>query len=178
MFLLTLFSGPYALLARWAVLGIACLALWGHGWIKGNQHGTEKLTEYQAAQAIDAVKLIAKQTEVTEVIRTKYIDRVQTIKEKGDAIIVAVPQYITVKDDSACVINRGFQRLHDASASNISPAPGGDNDSATGLALSTTLGIVSQNYTTYHQVAARLVACQDWISAQYEASNGKALTSP
>jgi hypothetical protein len=172
-FLTTLFSGPWAVVARFAALGIAIAGIFGYGWIKGNQHGTEKLTAYQAEQALATAKVIIKQGEVTETIRTKYVDRVKTIKEAGDAIIQAVPIYITTQNDSACVINRGAQRLHDSAAANTVPATAsGDNDSPTKLTLSVTLGTVAANYQTYHQVAARLVACQDWIAGQFEAANG------
>ena len=173
---MTLFSSPYALIARWVVLAIACAALWGHGWFKGNNHGTDKLTDYIGEQAVASAKVTAKQVEVTEKIRIKYVEHTKTIKEKGDEITMLVPVYITSKDDAACVINRGAQRLHD-SAANTVPAPAsGDNDSPTSLKLSTVLGTVAGNYQTYHQVAARLVACQDWISSQYQAVNGTPLS--
>lgn len=167
--LLSLFSGPYALLARWATLGIACLALFGYGWFKGNAHGTAKLTEYQAEQVVASVKVATKQAEVTEVIRTKYVDRVKTVKEKGDAIETLIPIYITSADDADCFITTGARIVHDSAADNKVPAPPSGTDGASsGLALSATLGTVTKNYTTYHEVAARLRALQDWTNAQHK----------
>jgi uncharacterized membrane protein len=174
-----LFSGPYALIARFAVLGIACLALFGYGWFKGNEHGTQKLTDYIGEQAVATAKVIVRQGEVTEKVRTQYVDRVKTIKEAGDAIIQTVPIYITQKDNDACVIHRGARIVHDSAAAGTVPPPSdGTDGEATKLTLALTLGTVAANYQIYHQTAARLVACQDWIASQFEAANGKALTAP
>ena len=43
---------PYRLLA----LAILAAALWGHGWIKGAQHGERKLQAFVQQQAVDAGK--------------------------------------------------------------------------------------------------------------------------
>lgn len=173
---LTLFSGPYALLARWAVLGLACAALFGYGWFKGNEHGTEKLTKYVQEQALATQRVIVKQGAVTETVRTEYVNKVKVIKEKGNEITKLVPVYVTVADDDACHVNTGFRVVHDAAAGNIvPPPPSGTDATASGLTLSTSLGTVTQNYTTYHEVAERLRKLQQWTRDQYKATNGEEL---
>ncbi len=47
---------------------------------------------------------------------TQYVDRVQTIRLKGDTIIKEIPRYVPIQADASCVVPRGFVRLHDAAA--------------------------------------------------------------
>lgn len=170
------FSGPFALLARWVVFLLTCLALWGHGWFKGNEHGSAKLATYVGEQLTASVKVQAKQVLVTERVVKRYIDRVQTIKEKGDAIIKEIPVYVTPKDDDACRINNGYLRLHNAAASDTVPAPTHPaDDAASGLRLSQTLGVVAGNYSTCHETATRLTSLQSWVREQYKVTNGEEL---
>jgi hypothetical protein len=176
LFLATLFSGPWAIVARFAALAIAISGIFGYGWIKGNEHGTAKLAAYQGEQAIASAKLVVVQGAVTTRVEKAYIDRVKTVKEKGDAIIQTVPIYITAENDSACYVSNGARIVHDSAAINTLPAPpSGDNGASSGLKLSTVLTTVAANYKTYHEVAARLTACQGWIREQFEAANGARL---
>tara|TARA_R110000868_G_scaffold353631_2_gene614807 strand:- start:185 stop:721 length:537 start_codon:yes stop_codon:yes gene_type:complete len=173
---LTLFSGPYALIARWAVLAIACLALWCHGWFKGDEHGSAKLVTYIGAQATASTKVQAKQVLVTEKVVKRYVDRVQVIKETGNEIEKVVTVAVTPKDDDACRINNGYLRLHNAAATDTVPAPTHPADgAASGLRLSQTLGVVAGNYSTCHETAARLIALQEWVREQYKLTNGEGL---
>jgi hypothetical protein len=48
--LLTLFSGPYALLARWAILALACAALFGYGYVKGHHSAELDFERFKAKQ--------------------------------------------------------------------------------------------------------------------------------
>lgn len=171
---MTAFSGPYALLARFVAFGLLLLSVFGYGWFKGNEHGTEKLTDYIGKQATASAKIIAKQTVVTEKVRTEYVNRVKVIKEKGDEITKVVPLYVL--DDDACHVNTGFRVVHDAAASNtLPPPPSGTDAAASGLTLATSLGTVTQNYTTYHEIAERLRKLQQWTREQYKATNGEEL---
>tara|TARA_R110000868_G_scaffold175682_1_gene412844 strand:- start:194 stop:745 length:552 start_codon:yes stop_codon:yes gene_type:complete len=173
---LTLFSGPYALLARFAVLGLACAALFGYGWFKGNEHGTAKLTEYIGKQLTESIKMQGKQAVVTEKVVKKYIDRVKVIKEKGDEIEKLVTVFVPAKVDAGCRINNGYLRLHNAAATNTVPeATHPADEAASGLKLSHTLRVIAGNYSTCHQTAARLVGLQSWVSQQYELSTGQPL---
>ncbi|MGD7330267.1 hypothetical protein, partial [Ralstonia pseudosolanacearum] len=80
---------------------------------------------------------------------TQYVDRVQTIRLKGDTIIKEIPRYVPIQADASCVVPRGFVRLHDAAAADAVPDPGaGDADAApSGVALSAVAGTVADNYT-------------------------------
>ncbi|MFX7930435.1 hypothetical protein ABTK36_19965, partial [Acinetobacter baumannii] len=54
---------------------------------------------------------------------TQYVDRERVIRLKGDTIIKEVPRYVPVQADAACVVPRGFVRLHDAAAAGTVPNP-------------------------------------------------------
>ncbi|AKC77313.1 signal peptide protein [Xanthomonas arboricola] len=98
-------------------------------------------------------------------IVTKFIDRVQIVREVGATTTREVPIYVTQKADAACAIPAGFVRLHDAAATGH-PAgpPTGDPDApAAGITLSAVAGTIADNYTSCHATAAQLNALQDWI---------------
>ncbi|MEA9755545.1 hypothetical protein VDG64_21075 [Xanthomonas campestris pv. raphani] len=96
---------------------------------------------------------------------TKFIDRVQIVREVGATITREVPIYVTQKADAACAISAGFVRLHDAAATgNPAGPPTGDPDApAAGITLSAVAGTIADNYTSCHATAAQLSALQDWI---------------
>ncbi len=65
---------------------------------------------------------------------------------------------------TACAINRGFVRLHDAAAAGELPEPTRDPDApAPGIALSAVAGTVAANYQTCHENAEQLRALQAWV---------------
>lgn len=99
---------------------------------------------------------------------SKYVDRVQTIRVKGDTIVKEIPRYVTVVADAACTVPGGFVRLHDTAASGgvLDQDPRGTDATASGVPLSAVAGTVADNYTTGHINAARLTALQDTLRAQ------------
>lgn len=101
-----------------------------------------------------------------ERIVTRYVDRVQVVREVGATIVKEVPRYVTVEDDRACAIRAGFVRLHDAAAQGVPPAAvrAGDADaSPAAVTLSAVAETVAGNYTTCHAVAAQLTALQEHV---------------
>lgn len=123
-------------------------------------------TYHQEAQAL-ATQLEAAQH--AERVITQYVDRVRTVRERGQTIIQEVPVYVTETADAACPVPAGFVRLHDAAAQNLSTAPTspdatGDPDApAPSIALSDVAKTLVDNYTTCHATAAQLNALQDWV---------------
>ncbi|WKZ83939.1 hypothetical protein N5B55_09070 [Ralstonia pickettii] len=99
---------------------------------------------------------------------TQYVDRERVIRVKGDTIIKEVPRYVPAQADAACVVPRGFVRLHDAAAAGTVPNPDtGNADAApSGVALSTVAGTVAANYTVCHVDAARLSSLQQTLRDQ------------
>jgi len=71
------------------------------------------------------------QTVETAKVITEYIDRVKTVRLKGETIIKQVPFYVTKEDDDRCIINDGFVVLWNAANHNEIPRPpGGTYDSS------------------------------------------------
>jgi len=102
---------------------------------------------------------------------TKYVDRVQVVRERGATLIKEIPVYVTPIADAACVVPAGFVRVHDAAAEGT-PLDGaaGDADAApSAVALSAVAEVTAANYGTCHEAAAQVMALQDYIRGQLEA---------
>lgn len=104
---------------------------------------------------------------------TKYIDRVQIVKEKGDTIIKKVPIYVTKKDDTNCVINAGFVQLwNDANEMRISDAATTSNEAASPVVLTDVAAQHATEARIAHQTEEQLISLQNWI-VQQQAIYGK-----
>jgi len=104
-------------------------------------------------------------------IVTKYVDRVQVVRERGATLIKEIPVYVTPIADAACVVPAGFVRVHDAAAEGI-PLDGtaGDPDaSASDIALSAIAEVTAANYGICHETAAQVIGLQDYIRGQLDA---------
>ena len=99
---------------------------------------------------------------------TQYVDRERVIRIKGDTIIKEVPRYVSVQADAACVVPRGFVRVHNAAAAGTVPDPNtGDADAATsGIALSAVASTVASNYTDSHANSEQLSTLQQALRDQ------------
>lgn len=170
---------PLPVWVKPVAIGIVLLMLATAAWVNGYLRGAQKLLDYQAAQIKEGERIGKLQIKVTEKVVTEYLTSTIKIKEKGDEIVHQIPFYITQRIDSACFVNNGARVVHDSAARNeIPPSPGPDNEESSGLKLSTVLSTVAANYATYHEIAARLTACQDWIAAQFEVINGEKYVWP
>ena len=112
----TLTLKVYEWIAGVIALILLCLGLWG--W--GDWHGHKVVkAQWDAANAKATVAVAnaqVKAADVSQKVVTQYVDRVQTVYQKGDTITKRVPIYVSVKDDAACPIPAGFGSLLDASA--------------------------------------------------------------
>ena len=104
---------------------------------------------------------------VTTRVETKYVDRIVTIREKGDAIVREVPVFVPA---GSCDLPGGFRLLHDAAAA-AGPVPeaAGIADAAP-VPAQTAIATVAGNYATCHEDAARLISLQEWAQEQCEAN--------
>lgn len=147
---------------------LALLAAAGAGaWFTDRYRETvRRATEAETLAASLRVQLDNTDAGVVEV--TKYVDRVQTIRVKGDTIVKEIPRYVTVEADAACTVPGGFVRLHDTAAAGgvLGQDPGGADAAPSGVPLSAVADTVAGNYTTGHVNAARLTALQDTLRAQ------------
>ena len=107
-------------------------------------------------------------TQGATVTVTQYVDRERVIRIKGETIIKEVPRYVPAQADAACVVPRGFVRLHDAAAAGTVPDPDtGDADAAaSGVALSAVASTVTGNYTDSHANSEQLSTLQQALRDQ------------
>lgn len=107
---MTLFSiipAPYRVVAVIALIASTYL----FGWIMGsdNQLSKQKIIDQNVAVKVLEKKVV--QHEITERVVTKYVDRIQIVKQKGGTIIQRIPTYITHNDDANCTIPDSFRVL-------------------------------------------------------------------
>lgn len=158
---MNLIQWPY----RWLAVAALAVALIGLGWVTGAGHVQAQWDAAAQQQNLVIAAVRQRQAEATVQVVTQYVDRVRVVREKADTIIKEVPVYVPVQADSACTINRGFVRLHDAAAAGELPEPARDADAApAGLALSAVAGTVAENYQTCHENAEQLRALQAWVT--------------
>lgn len=145
---LAIFSGPYALLAKWGVIVLVLAAAFGSGWIKGNEHGTQKLIDYQGKQAIETVRVAAERVKVVTQVETKWRTKIETVTVQGATIEKEVVKYVTSTDDAGCTIPAGFVREHTAAWTNTPAGPPEDADRRpSGIPLSAAAEAEARNAT-------------------------------
>ena len=172
--ILGIFAGPYALFAKWGVIVLILVSAFGTGWVKGNQHGTLKLTEYQAKEAVASIKVIKGQDVVTEKKVTEYVAVVGKTKTITNTIEKEVTKYVDSKPLAmACMLDNRWIRLHDSAADGSIPTPEQGDDGASGeVTAAQTLSGITKNYAAAHRNEDRLTFCQGWVREQFKATNG------
>ena len=141
---------PFALvplLYRLFAFGLLTVSLVGFGWVKGACHVQDQWDAANNKQALQVSGMKQRQAESTVQVITKYVDRINVVRETGEAIIKEVPIYVSPEVDSACMLPRSFVLLHDAAAAgSISESTGDADASPAGVALSTVARTLSDNY--------------------------------
>ncbi len=157
----------FRLIPAWVWVGLALMAagLWyGHLRYKAGEASTQvKWDKAIAAGQVELARLKAEAGKITVKTETVYVDRIKTIREKGDAIVREVPVFVPA---GACTLPGGFRLLHDAAAGGQSlPDRAGIADAAPidAQVVATTVAV---NYGTCHETSARLTGLQDWVRAQ------------
>lgn len=165
---LSLVPWPYRLL----IVAVLAAALVGVGWVKGASHVQAEWDAEVVKQSLTAARVEKAQAQATVQVVTEYVDRVKIVRQAGETIIKEVPVYVPAQADAACVLSRGFVRLHDAAAQGIVPEPAGNSDaSPAGVTLSAVAGTVAENYTACRANAEQLSALQSWILEMKESAD-------
>ena len=143
-------------------------------YMEGGIATQEKWEAKVAEVKLEMAKKETASAEVTTKVVTKYINKVQIVKEKGNEIIKQVPVYITKDADTKCDVPTGFVMLHDSASRNEVPDPTRKVDGTTSnVKISGVAETVVENYTTYHQVAEQLRSLQEWIKEQQKIHGSK-----
>lgn len=161
MNLLALVPLPYRLLA----LAIGAALLFATGWLKGNAHGTQKLYDYQAAEAKEAVRIAKAREVVTTKVVTKYVEKAAAAQVVTQTIEKEVVRY--AETNAGSCLDLAWGRLHDAAAENRlpDPRPTVDGEGRAPQAYEA-LATVTDNYAACHRTADRLDALQEWVREQ------------
>lgn len=148
--------------------GIAIiLALIASIWFWSDHEYKKGQTDLLASQAKHTVVVQKQQDKITTQVETKYVDRIQVVKEKGDTIIQKVPTYVTVKDDSACVVNAGFVRLWNSSnGMQVPSAASSADDTASSIVLSGIAKQHAEEATICEGTTTQLISLQGWVRQQ------------
>lgn len=162
------FISKYALPLKIISIFVVVCGLYMEGGISNQERWEAKVAEAK----LEVAKKETASAEVTTKVVTKYVNKIEIVKEKGDAIIKEVPVYITASADAQCAIPNGFVLLHDSASRNEVPDSSRGVDAGTSeVKLSGVATTVTENYTTYHKVAEQLKALQEWIRQQQNIYN-------
>jgi hypothetical protein len=141
-------------------------------YMEGGISNQEKWEAKVAEVKLEMAKKETASAEVTTKVITKYVTKIEVVKEKGNEIIKQVPVYITKDADAKCDVPTGFVVLHDSASRNEVPDPTRKVDAGTSeVKISGVATTVTDNYTTYHQVAEQLKSLQEWIKLQQSIYN-------
>lgn len=133
-------------------------------WDKAKERGRKEIERLQGEAG-----------KVTVKTETVYVDRVRTIREKGDAIVREVPVFIPAGSPD---LPGGFRLLHDAAAGGESVPDAADLADAAPVPAQDAASTVAANYAQYLEVAARLTSLQDWVREQCRVNPPPAGCSP
>jgi len=149
-----------------ALLALAILLV-GRSW---GQHGVYKeWIEANAQAAGAAVKITAKQGDITVKTVTEYRDRIKVLEGATTTIEKEVTRYVESQPiATACLLDPEWVRLHNAAATGTVPEATGRPDAEAGtVAAPEALKTVTENYAASLRTSARLEALQNWVDQQY-----------
>ena len=121
--------------------------------------------EIRSEYAKEAAAANTTRAAITPPIVQKEAAAQAQIRTVTKTIIKEVPTYVK---DTDCPVPGGFRVLYDAAAHGVIPDPSGIADAAP-AALADVASTTVENFGTYHEVAERLTALQEWVRAQASA---------
>jgi hypothetical protein len=148
----------------WApILGLlAVLALLWWVYAQGKESVQKDWDAAVARGVIEVAKLKEKQVVVTTKVETVYVDRVTTIREKGDAIEVVREVFVPADSGN---IGGGFRLFHDAAVTGVIPESASILD-APPVPVTDLADTLASNYERCHVAYATVEGLQDWIREQ------------
>jgi len=164
------FISTYRLPIQVAAIATLVFGVYMEGGIATQEKWEAKIAEVK----LEMAKKETASAEATVKVVTKYVNKVQIVKEKGNDIIKQVPVYITKDADTKCDVPTGFVVLHDSASRNEVPDATRKIDATTSaVKISGVAETVVDNYTTYHEVAEQLRSLQEWVREQQKIYGSK-----
>lgn len=125
-------------------------------WDKSVEKGRVRLAELKAAAG-----------RVTVRTETVYVDRIKTIRLRGEEIVREVQVFVPA---GSAELSGGFRLFHDAAAGNQPLPDAAAITHAAPVDAQTVARTVADNYAASHEIAQRLTSLQDWVRDQCKAN--------
>ena len=136
------------------------IGVFAFGYSKGEQHTQAKFDAYKKAQAEQVYDFEKINKIQVDALITKYVDRIQTIKEKEIVYVDAAKN----KVPDNFVLSNGFVSLHDAAATNEDRTTDYSNATPSGIKANEGLATIVSNYSICYQNKAHLESLQEFIN--------------
>jgi hypothetical protein len=162
---------------KWIALAALFAAAYGVGRLQEARRGADAMIEYQAKQAAQGTKIVARQAKVVTVTETKYRDRIKTVYVQGEKIENSIPTYVQPVDLGRFAVNVGFVRVLDAAWAGSAVGPAGDSDREPAAIPLDEVGAVEvHNATSCRAWREQALGWREFYARQQVAINGKAGT--
>lgn len=147
---------PYKIAAAVFLL----IAVFGIGYMKGSDRADVIIAEAAAKANEQIAELERKNSEISNTVVTKYVDKVRVVKEREYVYLGQAQTNVPGQFN----LSAGWLYLHDAGAQG-SDADTSRASDATSSAIrdNTALGVVLKNYSACRENSHQLEALQQWI---------------
>lgn len=147
---------PYKIAAAVFLL----IAVFGIGYMKGSSRADVIIAEAGAKASEQIAELERKNSEISNTVVTKYVDKVRVVKEREYVYLGQVENNVP----SQFNLSNGWLYLHDfgAKGSDADSARASDA-TASGIKDNTALGVILENYSACTENFGQIEALQQWI---------------
>jgi hypothetical protein len=166
-----MFSLPQRLAVLFVAFLLIGLGAFTIGYVKGESKGEIAVSNYSEAAEKRAFELAKKNTEISNKVVTKYVDKVKVVKQKEYVYVQSAENLVP----SLVTMSNGWVYTHDssASASDADPARASDATSS-GVKDNQALATIVSNYSACRQNSEQLIALQEWVKQNLaEINKGK-----
>ena len=143
------------------------------GYMKGLEKSELELAKFQADANAKIAELEKANSEISNTVVTKYVDRVKTVKEKEYVYLDQAKNDVPPQHD----LSNGWVYLHDTSAKGLPAVPARSSDEgSSGIKDNIALGTIASNYSVCYQNSEQLRALQKWLrdtKAAVDKENGE-----
>jgi hypothetical protein len=138
------------------------IALFSSGLYVGNRLGISSCQEALIDSQRHSLEVSAKQSQISDSVTTKYVDRIKIVQGRTQEIIKEVKVY--VKDDST-YLSGSFRMLHDLTIKSDPSNSTGTVDE-TPVATQDVAETLVRNYGICHENSTTLSSLQEWVREQ------------
>lgn len=139
------------------------IALFSSGLYVGNRLGISSCQEAVIESGIHSLEVSAKQSQISDSVTTKYVDRIKIVQGRTQEIIKEIKVY--VKDDADTYLSGSFRMLHDL-AINYDPSNSTGTIDETPVKTQDVAETVVRNYGICQENSQTLEALQDFVRQQ------------